>query len=150
PDYVRAWRDLLTDFLDQGELDRFLELLRLPPPSADNDAETWFFRGVASEKAGDWRTAAAHFEKAIELNPFHNKCYYRLGVAQGRLGLTEQAVANRKKSSTINEARGQLPGVYAQFFDSLKVAEPDPAVAAAAARRLAAICETVGWARAAQ
>ncbi len=150
PDYLRAWRDCLNNFLDQGELEPFLEMLRVPPPSADNDPETWFFRGVASEKAGDWRTAASHFQKALELNPFHNKCYYRLGVAQGRLGLPEEAASNRKRSSEINEARGQLPAVYAQFFDSFKAKEPDPAVAAAAARRLAAICETLGWARPAQ
>jgi tetratricopeptide (TPR) repeat protein len=150
PDYVRAWRDSLADYLEQGELDRFLAVLRVPPPSADNDPETWFFRGVASEKAGDWRMAASHFQKAIDLNPFHNKSYYRLGMANGRLGLHEQAAASRKKSSEVNEARGQLPAVYATFFDSFKAKEPDPAVAAAAARRLAAICETLGWARPAQ
>ena len=104
PDYVRAWRDCLADFLEQGELDRFLAMLRVPPPSADNDPETWFFRGVASEKAGDWRMAASHFQKAIDLNPFLNKCYYRLGMADGRLGLHEQAAANRKKS--IGDQRG--------------------------------------------
>jgi tetratricopeptide (TPR) repeat protein len=150
PDYVRAWRDGLTGLLEQGEFDRFLAMLRVPPPSADNDPETWFFRGVASEKAGDWRMAAAHFQKGIELNPFHNKCYYRLGMAQGRLGLSKEAAANRRKSTEINEARGQFPVAYAAFFDSYKSGATGASAPAASARRLAAFCDTLGWARAAQ
>ena len=59
PDDVRAWRDYLAMLLEHGELERFLELLGTPPPSADSEPETWFFRGVAGEKSGDWKTAAA-------------------------------------------------------------------------------------------
>ena len=54
PDYVRAWHGCLALLLEQGELERFLALLAVAPPSADTDAETWYFRGIASEKAGDW------------------------------------------------------------------------------------------------
>ena len=54
PDYVRAWHGCLALLLEQGELERFLALLAVAPPSADADAETWYFRGIASEKAGDW------------------------------------------------------------------------------------------------
>ena len=150
PHFVRAWRDYLTLLLDQGELERFLAVLRVPPPSADNDPETWYFRGVASEKAGDWHMAASHFRKAIDLNPFLAKCHYRLSMADERLGLHEQAVVHRKRSTEMNEARGKFPIAYADFFASFgtrKPGSPDPPTAA---RRLAAICETLGWARAAQ
>lgn len=125
-------------------------MLRVPPPSADNDSETWFNRGVASEKAGDWRMAASHFQKAIDLNPFLNKYHYRLGTAQDRLGLRDTAIASRKKSTEISEARGRFQGAYAAFFESVRSKEQPKITPAAAAQRLAAICETLGWARAAQ
>ncbi len=150
PDYLRAWKSSLAAFLEQGDLERFLARLRDPPSSADNDPETWFFRGVASEKASDWRVAATHFQKAIELNPFLGKCYYRLAAVQARLGLREAAAANRKKSSEIHEARGRFHGAYAKFFESVRSKEPGTSSPTEAARRLAAICETVGWTRAAQ
>ncbi len=150
PDYLRAWRSSLAAFLEQGDLDRFLATLRVPPSSADNDPETWFFRAVASEKTSDFPMAASHFQKAIDLNPFLGKCYYRLAAIQGRLGLREAAAANRRKSSEIHEARGRFHGAYAKFFDSFRSKEPGTPTPAEAARRLAAICETVGWTRAAQ
>jgi tetratricopeptide (TPR) repeat protein len=145
PDYVRAWHGCLALLLEQGELERFLALLVVAPPSADAEAETWYFRGIASEKAGEWGAAASHFRKAIELNPFLQKCLYRLGMAEGRLGLHEQAVVHRRKSTEMNETRGRFPAAYSAYFAAL-----EPEKAATAARRLAAICETLGWARAAQ
>lgn len=150
PEDVRAWRDYLAVLLEQGELDRFLELLRDPPPSADTEPETWFFRGVASEKAGDWKTAAAHFAKAIKLNPFLAKAYYRLASAEERRGLRNEAIGHRKKSKEINEARGQFPAAYSGYFNSLDSKAKDHVSPATAARRVAAICETLGWLRAAE
>jgi len=146
PNSIRAWRDYLAALLEAGELERFLGLLRTPPASADSEPETWFFRGVASEKAGDWKTAAVHFKKAIELNPFLAKAYYRLAAAEERLGVRDQAIIHRKKSKEINEARGQFPAAYSGYFTSLDSGGSGPATAA---RRVATICETVGWARAA-
>jgi len=149
PDDVRAWRDYLAMLLEGGELQRFLGLLRTPPPAADSEPETWFFRGVVSEKAGDWKSAAAHFNKATELNPFLAKGYYRLAAAEERLGLRDQAIVHRQKSKKINEARGQFPAAYSGYLASLDSSGPDAPSPANAARRVAAICEILGWARAA-
>jgi tetratricopeptide (TPR) repeat protein len=150
PDDVRAWRDYLTMLLERGDLERFASLLRSPPPSADSEPETWFFRGVAAEKGGDWKTAAAHFTKALELNPFLGKCYYRLATAEERLGLRAQSMAHRKKSKEINDARGQLSVAYSGYLDSLSGRRPGEPGPEAMARRIAAACATLGWARAAQ
>jgi tetratricopeptide (TPR) repeat protein len=149
PDDFRAWRDYLAMLLEQGELERFLGVLSSPPPSADTEAEAWFFRGVASEKTGDWKAAAAHFAKATTLNPYLAKAYYRLAASEERLGLRGQAIIHRKKSKEINEARGQFPAAYSAYFASLENPGPGGSAAAAAARRVAVICETLGWLRAA-
>ena len=139
PDYVRAWHGCLALLLEQGELERFLAILAVAPGSADADAETWYFRGIASEKAGDWSAAASHFRKAIELNPFLQKCLYRLGMAEGRLGLHDQAVVHRRKSTEMNETRGRFPAAYSAYF-----AAREPGGAATAARRLAADLRDAG------
>jgi tetratricopeptide (TPR) repeat protein len=149
PDDFRAWRDYLTVLLEGGELERFLDLLRASPPSADSEAETWFFRGVAGEKAGDWQTAAAHFNKAIELNPYLAKAHYRLGAAEERLGLRDQAIRHRKKSKEINDARGHFLAAYSGYLTSLESGKSDASGLATTARRIATICETLGWLRAA-
>jgi tetratricopeptide (TPR) repeat protein len=151
PHDVRAWHGCLNLLLDQGELERYLAVLGIPPRLADNDPETWYFRGVASEKASDLSMAASHFRKAIELNPFLGKCYYRLAMAEERLGLHEEAVSYRKKSTEIHEARARFPAAYSECFAGLVSREPGSNKdSATAARRLAAICDILGWARAAQ
>ena len=149
PDDVRAWRDYLAVLLEAGDMERFLELLRRPPPLADSEPETWFFRGVAAEKASDWKTAAAHFTEAIKLNPFLAKGYYRLAVAEERLGLRDQASKHRKRSKEINEARGQFLTAYSGYLTGLDSAGASASIQTAAARRIAKICETLGWLRAA-
>ena len=150
PDDVRAWRDYLTMLLDEGDLGAFLAALAKAPRSADTEPETWMFRGVAREKAGDWRSAAAFFRKAIELNPYVPKYYYRLAMAEERLGMREDAQAHRKRTKEMNEARARLPAAYTAYFAAIapeKAAGPE---FANACKQLALICETLGWARAAQ
>jgi len=150
PDNVRAWHGYLAMLLEQGDLDAFLALLQKAPKSADGEAETWMFRGVAREKAADWQAAAEHFRKAIKLDPSVPKYYYRLAMAEERLGLRELAVTHRKRTKEMNEARGQLPAAYASYFAAR---EPDKSGApdlVATCKRLSSICETLGWTRAAQ
>jgi tetratricopeptide (TPR) repeat protein len=151
PDDVRAWRDYLTMLMEDGELDAFLALLEHPPRGADNDAETWMFRGIAHEKSGDWQAARASFRKSLELNPYVPKCHYRLALAEERLGLRDEAASHRQRSKQMNDARAQLQAAFADCFP--KKTEPGKTITpelAAARKRMGAICETLGWLRAAQ
>lgn len=148
PEQVRVWRDFLGMLLEQGDFERFLELLNQPPRSADLEPETWFFRGTVAEKKGEWVQAQAYFQKATELHPFTPKYYYRLAAVEDRLGDRARAAAHRKRTQRMNDARTQLPGAYNSFLAAEAGAKR--ADRAAAARRLGSICETLGWARAAQ
>jgi tetratricopeptide (TPR) repeat protein len=149
-DDVRAWRDYLAMLLEEGELDAFLSVLHKAPKSADSDAETWMFRGVAREKVEDWQAAAEHFRKAIEINPTVPKYYYRLAMAEERLGLRDQAMAHRKRNKEMNDARSQLPSAYANYFKALNANHSHEPDLATACKHLALICDTLGWSRAAQ
>jgi tetratricopeptide (TPR) repeat protein len=149
-DDVRAWRDYLAMLHDQGDLDAFLTLLAKPPPSADAEPETWQYRAVAHERAGDWKAASDDYEKAIELNPFVPKYHYRLAMAQERLGLRNQAKIHRERNKEMNEARAQLRTAYFDYFSARDDQGPGAPDMAAVCRRLATICETLGWSRASQ
>jgi tetratricopeptide (TPR) repeat protein len=150
PDDVRAWRDYLTMLLEQGDLDTFLTLLDKAPKSAESEPETWLFRGVAKEKVGQWRSAADCFHKAIELNPYVPKYYYRLAMIEERLGHREEATAHRQRTKTMNEARARLPTAYSAYFAARAPEKPGAPDLPSACKQLASICETLGWARAAQ
>jgi tetratricopeptide (TPR) repeat protein len=150
PDDVRGWRDYATMLLEQGDLDAFLALLGKAPGSAESEPETWMFRGVASERAGNWQAAAANFQKAIELNPYTPKYYYRLAMAEERLGLRDEAITHRKRTKEMNDARAQLPAAYADYFAAMPPRKAGAPEMMAVCKRLASICETLGWSRAAQ
>jgi tetratricopeptide (TPR) repeat protein len=150
PDNGRAWRDYLGMLLEQGDLDAFLALLAHAPKSAESEPETWMFRGVAREKASDWHAAAAHFRKAIELNPSVPKYYFRLAMAEERLGLHELAITHRKRTKEMNEARRQLPSAFSDYFAAQQSKNSGAPDLTAACKHLASICETLGWSRAAQ
>ena len=110
------WRNYLAAQLDHGDEESFLTLLNERPPAAEGESETWMYLGLASERAGEWAAAADDFQKAIELNPYVPKYYYRLAMAEERLGLHREAIAHRQRTKEINDARAQLPGAYATFF----------------------------------
>jgi len=150
PKDVRAWRDYLAILLERGELDTFLALLKQPPEDADSEPETWMYRGVASEKSGDWQAAAQNFRKAIELNPAVPKYYYRLSVAELRLGLPEAAAAHRQRTKEMNDARAHLPGAYSAFFVAKAKGKAGLEELDVVRKRLASLCETLGWMRVAQ
>ena len=146
----RVWRDYLAMLLEQGEVDSFLALLKEAPKGADYEPETWMFRGVASEKVGDWTAAAGGFRKAIELNPAVPKYYYRLAMVEERLGLRNAAATHRRRTKEMNDARSQLPAAYAAFFAAKNPGKPGSQAMDAACKRLALLCETLGWLRVAQ
>ena len=105
---------------------------------------------MAHEKAGDWKAASDDWQKAIELNPFTPKYHYRLAMAQERLGLRDQAKVHRERNKEMNEARAQLRGAYFDYFAAEDHQGPGVPDMTTVRRRLATICETLGWSRAAQ
>ncbi len=136
--------------VEQGNQDAFLSVLEHAPRSSEYEPETWAFRGVAREYARDWLGAAENFREAITLNPFKPNYYYRLAMAEERLGLREQALAHRRRTKEINSARALLPAACSDYFAARTADKPNAPNLAAACNKLAAICETMGWYRAAQ
>jgi tetratricopeptide (TPR) repeat protein len=156
PEDPRAWRDYLNMLQTLGEQDAFEVTMARVPPSAETEPEIWIFRGQAKERDGDRQAAAEDYRKALELNPNLNNAHYRLSVIEERQGRREQAAAHRKRWQDLRDARSRLSQAAQEYQDALAAAfrpEPKPSAVAdlrASCRRLASLCSTLGWARAAE
>jgi tetratricopeptide (TPR) repeat protein len=154
PDDPRAWRDYLTMLQSSGEQAAFDAALARVPPSADSEPEIWMFRGQVKERQGDWSGAAGDYRKALELNPILLNANYRLAMIAGRLGHRDEAASHRKRWDKLREARVQLRQADAEYrmaLDAASAPSPKPSAIGdlrTATRRLASVCEALGWTRA--
>jgi thioredoxin-like negative regulator of GroEL len=150
PGNARAWSDYLGMLHESGELDAWAAVLAEVPPAAETEAEIWRFRGLLKERAGDWAGAAADYRRALERNPYGTAYHYRLAMAEERLGHRDVAAEHRKKSDKLREARAQLLPAFTDVIDAQEGRNPDGPGLPASIRRLASVCETLGWSRLAE
>jgi tetratricopeptide (TPR) repeat protein len=150
PEDPRVWRDYLTMLQSLGELDAFNAALDRVPASVETEPDLWVFRGQARERAADWATAAAHYRQALELNPNLLNAHYRLATIEGRLGHPVEAAAHRKRWQELHEARSELRQAFGVYFDAQQRLPNDSPELLASLNRLASICQTLGWSRAAE
>lgn len=153
PDDPRGWRDYLTMLYDQGDLDAWHALLARVPASAESEPEIWRFRGLKKERAGDWYGAAEDYRQALERNPFLAAAHYRLAMVEERMGNREKAAEHRKQTEILREARNDLRLAYTDLMNAedarVKQTPASPDLPTSM-RRLAKVCETLGWGRLAE
>ena len=147
PDDARAWSDYLNMLHAQGDMDAWSALLDQVPPSADGEAEIWKFRGLRKERAGDWAGAASDYRAALERDPYITAYHYRLAMVEERLGHRDVAAEHRKQADQLRAARGQLLTAFTEVIDAQEHKTTTAPDLPASMRRLASICETLGWAR---
>jgi len=146
PEDPRVLRDYLTMLYELGHQDAWAAELARVPKSADIEPEVWKFRGIAKEKAGDMAGAAEDYRRAIERNPFIVEYHYRLAMAEERLGHPQQAIQHRKTTQQLREARSDLRTAFSDYLEAQDTHSPS---LPAAIERLASICRTLGFTRAA-
>jgi tetratricopeptide (TPR) repeat protein len=150
PQDPRGWRDYLTMLQSLGEVDAFNAALARVPVALETDPDLWIFRGQTRERAGDWANAAPHFRRALELNPNLPGAHYRLATIESRLGHTAAAAAHRKRWQELDEARNDLREAFVAYLDAQERLPEDGPELVASLKRLASICRTLGWSRAAE
>lgn len=64
-------------------------------------AQTYYNRGLAHAKKGEFERAIVDYTKAIEIEPNNADAYYRRSKAWLHLGETEKAKADMKTASKI-------------------------------------------------
>lgn len=154
PEDPRVWREYLTMLQEEGNIDELRDAVARLPRAVDGDPEIWKFRGIVCEKTGakggDWEGAAKAYRRAIELNPYQHEYYYRLGMAEDRLGHRQQAKEHKAHSDVLTKARSELSAVYSRYFELRAKPDPDMREIKKTLRRLGTLSETLGWSRAAQ
>jgi tetratricopeptide (TPR) repeat protein len=150
PDNPRVWRDYLSMLHDTGNQEAFAALLAKVPPTAESEPDIWRFRGLLKEKLGDWLGAAQDYGMALERSPYVMALHYRLAMVEERLGNRESAAEHRKKADQLRDAQGELRTAFNNVVTAedarQKQASANPDLPTSM-RRLATVCETLGWAR---
>jgi predicted Zn-dependent protease len=147
PDDPRSWRDYLTMLQSLGDLDAFNAALGRLPKGADEEPEIWVFRGQARERDGDSAGAAEDYRQALQRNPNLVAARYRLAMIEERLGHRQEAAAHRKRWQELRDGRTKLPQVYSEYYDAIDKGGQD---LRRAVKRLASVCEALGWLRLAE
>ena len=147
PEDPRVWRDYVSMLQSLGELDAFNAILTRAPALAETEPDIWIFRGEAGERAGDWASAAAHYRQALALNPDLHNAHYRLANLEARLGHSVEAAVHRKRWRELSEARGELRQAFDVYVDAQHRLPNDSPELLESLRRLASICQTLGWSR---
>jgi tetratricopeptide (TPR) repeat protein len=153
PDDPRFWRDYLGMLYDLGNQNAWKSLLARVPPCAESEPEIWRFRGLLKEQTGDWAGAAEDYRMALTRHPYVMASHYRLAMVEERLGHRDLAVAHRKQADRLREARSELRVAFSELItaeearENQKASNPDLTTSM---RRLASVCESLGWARLAE
>ncbi|MDX2037338.1 MAG: tetratricopeptide repeat protein [Isosphaeraceae bacterium] len=149
PNDPRAHRVKLAILYARGDLEAITAALEKLPPGSDDDPEIWKFRALASEKRGDWSSAVNSYLQALRIRPNDAELHYKLSVAEERVGNRDRAADHRRRNQELRKARAELTDAYERYLDADKgrAGAPDRAVAI---RRLADICDRLGWDRVAE
>jgi thioredoxin-like negative regulator of GroEL len=153
PDNPRVWRDYLSMLHDTGNQETFAALLTKVPPTAESESDIWRFRGLLKEEADDSRGAAQDYSTALMHNPYTMAAHYRLAMVEERLVHRESAAEHRKKADQLRNARGELQTAFENVLAAEEARQKQTSVdpdLQTSIRRLASVCETLGWARLAQ
>ena len=153
PDHPGVWRDYLSMLNDTGDQEALASQLARVPPVAESESDIWRFRGLLKEKTGDWAGAAHDYGMALERNPYVMSLHYRLAMVELRLGHRESAAEHRKKADQLRDAQGELRTAFNNLVAAEEAREkqtPANPDLPTAMRRLASVCETLGWARLAE
>ena len=73
-----------------------------------------------------------------------------VAIVEERLGHRDVASEHRQKADRLREAQGLLLPAYTDVIDAQEHRTPDSPDLSTAMRRLASVCETLGWARLAE
>jgi Tfp pilus assembly protein PilF len=150
PEDPRVLRDYLATLHELGDWQAFDALLSRVPKAADTEPEIWKFRGMAKEKAGDLEGASLDYRAAIERNPNIVEYHHRLAMAAERLGRRDEADEHRKTAAKLRGARARLSKAFADYLDARSHRDRGGPDLKMSMENLAAICDTLGFARAAE
>ncbi len=150
PGDLATWRDYLKMLAERGETDAIRAALPRLPPGADDDAPLWTIRGNIRQLDGDARGTLEAYRRANQLDPNDPEVLYKLSQAEQLLGQAEAARVHRDRSRQIYRAQGDLRAAYVAVLEPLQKGEAGRPGYAESVRKLAGLCDELGWNREAE
>jgi tetratricopeptide (TPR) repeat protein len=146
PENPRCWADFLDLLQATGDLDGLRQAVaRLPEPVAEHPA-VLTHRARLLEHDRRWPEATELYRRILQVRPYERETYYRLALVEDRLGQHEPAQAHRQRWRAMRAARTELNEAYQKVLD-FRESDPSSPKYHAAVRRLAQICQVLGWSR---
>jgi tetratricopeptide (TPR) repeat protein len=150
PDDPWVWRSRLEVDHLRGDRDAVRADLKRLPPACDSDPEIWKYRGLARLWDKDPSAAAVAFRRALELDPTEAEYPYQLAMAAQRLGRRDAAAAALRRSRQLRDDYNKLQDAYHAYLKVAQTEAADSPPRRAAAERMAALCDRLGWPREAE
>jgi tetratricopeptide (TPR) repeat protein len=146
PENPRCWADYLNLLQTTGDLDGLRQAVaRLPGAVAEHPA-VLTHRARLLERDRRWPEAAELYRRILQVRPFEVETHYRLALVEDRLGRRESAQVHRLRWQAMRTARTELNEAYQKVLD-LHQSDPNSPQYYAAIRRLAQVCQVLGWSR---
>jgi tetratricopeptide (TPR) repeat protein len=79
-----------------------VDVLREATRKNPNDAEAWFYLGLASEGTGDWGSALQAYHHATHLKRDHSDAWRHLAMLYGNMGRTAEAWETTQQLARVN------------------------------------------------
>jgi tetratricopeptide (TPR) repeat protein len=151
PDDPRGWADELALLTGRGDLDALARAVAQIPASVAEDPGILAYRARLLERDGRWPEAVELYRRVVQARPWERDAYDRLASLEERLGQAGPAREHRRRSESLKAARRELEDAFHRVLDLRRTERGDsPSDASqlhAAFRRLARICQTLGWTR---
>jgi tetratricopeptide (TPR) repeat protein len=146
PEDPRGWADYLDLLNASGDLDGMRQAVARLPGSVAEDPAVLKTRARLLERDRRWSEAADLYRRIRQVRPFDDQVHYHLSQVEARLGRHDAAQAHRRRWHALRDARTELNPAYQAVLD-LHESEPNTPKYYAAIRRLARVCEALGWKR---
>ena len=145
-DDPRVWAEHLAAAAAGSEDASMSQALAAVPDAAAGDAGVLEGTAKIYESRGDWAAAAETLRRLISLRGSIADDFERLANAEDHLGLADRSGIHRERARSIRDARAGLNSAIRAFAEAIG-GNPSMSAAHAAAKRLAGLCEALGWDR---
>lgn len=147
PEHPEVWIDAFRIAFERGDLEALRRCLDTAPRTVDRFGETWKYRGILHERAGNWQLALDSFQKAREFLPDDIEVNHRAALMLGRLGRKDEAREIQTTAQKRRDALGKMEEYFLAYNDEIRKPDARNSEIASHLRRLAEACRELDWTR---
>jgi thioredoxin-like negative regulator of GroEL len=146
PEDPRCWADYLELLHTTGDQEGLRRAVAGVPEAVAQHPAVLKYRARLLELDHRWTEAGELYRRILQARPSDREIDYRLALVEDRLGRREAAQVHRRRWESMRTARTELNEAYQKVLDLRESGRDSPELHAAI-RRLAQLCEALGWKR---